>query len=139
MLQRIILLFFLLTITTASVKAGDWIDIYSQDGVTYYINTDITADFDSYNVWIKQEYTTKAARSKILRDFKLKRTAFSKVTCFKYKTSWSEFAIKTFVFYSAKGDVIESLNNPYLEYNLVIPDTFGHLWAEVAKNILSMK
>ena len=134
-LHRILLMALFLIIATATAQAGDWIKLHDQEGITYYINTDITQDYDGYTVWIKEEYTTKAARAKITKDYSLKRTVFSKVCCNKYKQSWDEMAIKAAVFYSASGTVIESVNSPYLEYNMVIPDTLGQLWAEAAKMI----
>lgn len=134
-LRRFLLTALLLTIATATAQAGDWIKLPEQDGITYYINTNVTQDYEGYTVWLKEEYTTKAARAKIIKDFSLKRTAYSKVCCIKYKKSWDEVAFKTSVFYSANGAVVESFNYPYLEYIMVIPDSLGHVWAKAAKMI----
>ena len=134
-LHRLLLTALFLIIATATAQAGDWIKLHDREGITYYINTDITQDYDGYTVWIKEEYTTKAARAKVTKDCSLKRTAYFNVCCNKYKQSWDEMAIKATVFYSANGTVIKSVNSPYLEYNMVIPDTLGQLWAKAAKMI----
>lgn len=138
-LRRFLLTALFLMIATATAQAGDWIKLHEQDGITYYINTDVTQDYDGYTVWIKEEYTTKAARAKIIKDYSLKRTAYSQVCCNKYKKSWDERACKAIVFYSANGTVVESFNYPYLEYIMVIPDSLGYVWAEVAKMIWEAK
>lgn len=138
-LRRFLLTALLLTIATATAQAGDWIKIHEQDGITYYINTDITQDYEGYTVWLKEEYTTKAARAKIIKDYSLKRTAYSHVSCNKYNKSWDEMAIKAVVLYSANGTVVESANSPYLEFTMVIPDSLGHVLAQAAKMIWEAK
>lgn len=71
-LQRILTLVLFLTITTATAKAGEWLELGSADGVTDYINTTITEEYDGYVVWVMNKYTTKASRASTTKSYKAK-------------------------------------------------------------------
>lgn len=137
-LQRILTLALFLVLTTATAHAaGEWIEIGTQDGIKYSMYTKITSDYSGHSVWIQEEYTTKAARAVTMKDFRLRRTPYSKKMCIKFNKSFSELTNVSIIFYSAKGNVIESYNAPYDDFNPIVPGTLGESWAEMAQHILS--
>ncbi len=138
-LQRILTLALFLIVTTATAHAaGEWIEIGTQDGIKYSMYTKITTDYaGNHSVWISQEYVTKAARAKALKNFKLKRTPYSQKLCWKFNSSFSESSLSSSVFYTANGNVIDSYNAPYDDFSPIVPGTLGEEWAEVAQYILN--
>lgn len=135
-LQRILTLVLFLTITTATAKAGEWLELGSADGVTDYINTTITEEYDGYVVWVMNKYTTKASRASTTKSYKAKRTVYSSKSCFKFNKSWSKVATIAGVLYNSSGGVIDSWNAPYEEFNMVVPGSNAEAWAGVAQLIL---
>lgn len=138
-LHRILTLALFLVLTTATARAaGEWIEIGTQDGVKYSMYTKITTDYaGNHSVWIMQEYVTKATRAKAMKRLKLKRTPYSQKVCYKYNSSFSESSFSSGVIYNAKGNVIESYNAPFDDFEPIVPGTLGESWAEMAQYILN--
>ncbi len=138
-LHRILTLALFLVLTTATARAaGEWIEIGTQDGVKYSMYTKITTDYaGNHSVWIQQEFVTKAARAKAMKDYRLKRTPYSQKMCMKFNSSFSEKASSSCVWYTAKGNVIDSFNAPYDDFTPIVPGTLGESWAEMAQYILN--
>ncbi|MGM9868767.1 MAG: surface-adhesin E family protein [Sodaliphilus sp.] len=138
-LHRLLLLALCLIIATATAQAGEWLEIMSDRGITYYIDSEVSEESDGYIVWAKMDFTTKAARAKVTREAKSRRTIYSIAICYMYNFSFTEYANVSGHYYNANGEEIGSENYPYLEFQRLVPGSNGQMWADAAQYLLSQE
>lgn len=119
--------------------ALDWYRMYNCDrpGVEISIQNKIKKISDGYLVWTKSEYTTAESRSKAGQV--VNKTVFADKVAYVFDKNFEKIAIKSQILYDVDGAVVHSYEAPYLDWNLIVPETVGEGLAEWAESILTEK
>lgn len=120
---------------TLFAYAGEWLKIDSQDSKTWYIYTDIQDEYGNHLVWIRTTYDTPEARRQAMNNYHTKYHVFEDKMLYSFNSGWTQMALKSAISYSKSGQVLDSYNSPYDEWNYITPGTIGEMWRNAAKYI----
>lgn len=137
-LHKLALLLLLLLGAALQSEAAEWLKITSQDGVSYYIYSNVysvTGEEYSYKAWIKTTYDTPAARAAAQKRGKYKYVPYERKTLYVFSYDWSKIDFIQVAIYRKNGDIIDSHSFDYVDMQDIIPESFGETFAESAKSL----
>lgn len=117
------ILFFLLMVSFCMIsKAADWIPVYEDENVTVLFYDSIKLSNDGCKVWIEWEYK------------KPKTVGTVKYNSFKdyieYNVEFDKSRTYTTVFYDNGGQVVDSYESRYPNWEYIVPGSIGEVVAE---------
>ncbi len=116
--------------------AGDWIEMFSQDGKTNYIYSTIENEYDEHLVWIKTTYDTPESRKAITDEREQDQLVFESRILLAFNSTWSKINIKKSTYYGADGSTISTYNfDDYSDWNYISPDSVAEAWRDAARMI----
>ncbi len=122
--------------------AGDWIEMYSQNGETYYIYSSIEDEYDEYDeyndhlVWVKTTYDTPESRNAATEKYKQAHSIFESKLLMAFNSNWSKVKEKTVIFYKEDGKPLSNNDiEEYCEWKHIIPDSFVEIWRDYAREL----
>lgn len=118
--------------SVANIFAADWVLVSRGNGSDLYINVENT----SYkNIWYKEVYKTAQERQNKKSGFHLSRIPSYHIIMVEATSDYSKYRIKSAVVYDSQGNVIDSFNEEYADFEYPVPDSMGDLYCSTAKKL----
>ena len=116
--------------------AGDWIEMFSQNGKTHYIYSTVEDEYNDHLVWIKITYDTPESRKAETEVDSQGRLVFQSKILFAFNTTWTKIKNKERLYLDENGNLISSYNlDDRSDWKYIVPGSVGASYRDYAKEL----
>ena len=116
--------------------AEDWIEMYSQDGQTYYIYSAVEDEHNDHLAWIKTTYDTPESRKAAAEEREQDQLVFETRILIAFNLTWSKEKGKVVITYGEKGKVLSDTDiDNYTDWGYITPGSAVEAWRDAARMI----
>ncbi len=116
--------------------AGDWIEMFSKNGVTHYIYDTVENIGDNHHAWIKMTYDTPAARQSAAEQYGMDEDVYAVKFLCVYNADWTMFTNNSVTLYGKEDKVIDSYSFDDDSWEYVVVESNAEIWRDFAQKML---
>lgn len=115
--------------------ASDWIEMFSDKGVTHYIYDSVENVQGNHHAWIKMTYDTTAARQAAKEKYGTNEEVYTVKFLNIYNADWTMYSTNSATLYDKEEKIIESYSFDDFSWEYVIVESNAETWRDYARKM----